>query len=1300
MEYRNKKAKQHSRGLLKRTLTMALLVSGLGGMALAATPNPAACVDDGKIWYNRYDGTGASYIATTQVKPNNAGSTASGDANTTNNQLIGDIAWGADGKLYALRDGINTNTSVLYSANPSSGALTPVSTLTYSSATSNFNTLGGLPNGNLLTAVGNYSNGGGIAAAIYVIDPAKSAQTVTSQIWGQGTSFMASGLKANGDDVFATGDIVYSKGKAYALFKTDPGVFGTPTTYIFTFTVDANYQPTGYTAKALTLPNGTGVTGGTGAGAKNSWGLALYNDTVYTSYQPGSGSDSTIYTVDPSTGQMSTTGYTYLTKSPYGLSTRPEPFGGYCPPSVTVQKTTIGGVGTFGFTGNNGFTPNTSVTPATASGGTAVSITTTTTNPTVAAPKVYLWDSGISATISESTIPSGWTYSGVTCTNGTTAITPTTSGSSFTISAADVQANSGGNITCTVTNKTTTITVNKLLGGNRINSNDQFTVQINNAAGTTLTSGTATTTTGTGSTVTAGTGTTGAYLATPGTAYTIAEAMASGSTSSLSQYASTVTCTNATAGGTDVSGVTTVGASITPKLGDAITCKITNTAKPPTVILKKVSNGAVGTFNFTLTGLNNASDTVTTSTAGTAATSTQTNTGTVGTAATITETVPSGWGYTSATCTDASGSTIVTSTANGITIPAANMTAGAVITCQVTNTLQPVIKLQKVSNGGTGTFNFKLSGLNNTNDTIQTTVAGAATSSSQTNTGTVGTAATITEDLTGLPGWAYDSTKLSCTNASGATVTTTASGTSGFTVPAASMTAGAVITCKVTNNRTTATLQLRKSWVSGKSGDIARIGATTNTGISPNTTLFSANASTNPTETVTGQSEVITVYTGDTFTLFAEKMDTGLLDNYTTLLTCTNTVSALSGTNGQVDNTLQINTADAGKTIVCTYKNTRKSATLQLQKTWVNGKTNDVASIGATSNVGSTGNTTGFTATAPNTATSNIATVYAGDVVTLPGETLTTGDLNNYVATLGCGSVSSTLSGTDAKANNNTLTVSNADAGKAILCTYNNSRIAQQFKLAKQWVNVPATDTVTKVSATTTGGTNSATFSTTAPTNVTGTAVTMYAGDSVTLPVETVTTGTASATYTTTVGCTGDTTLATAAAPQTVTISASSTAQGTTCTYTNTAANATADITLDKYVRNTNNADEKFNKTAGTGYPGNVLQYCIAYTSKGSALPNFKLTDLIPANTTYVDSSLFYVSPAPDFTQLNTSPTATALPSGATNNNGTFTQTYTRADKTQYNVTGPGVQLNYGTLPAGSTATPTTGAICFSAKVN
>ncbi|MCB0911419.1 MAG: hypothetical protein KDB60_07375, partial [Propionibacteriaceae bacterium] len=135
-------------------------------------------------------------------------------------------------------------------------------------------------------------------------------------------------------------------------------------------------------------------------------------------------------------------------------------------------------------------------------------------------------------------------------------------------------------------------------------------------------------------------------------------------------------------------------------------------APRPTIILRKTTLAAAGgPFGFTLTNTQQTTGTVTTTAAGTAV-QVDGDTGTAGTqafavanigsAVTIDETsFPSGWALTTATCTNASGTTVGTLSGTKYTIPAAQTVVGAVITCDYTNG-QPSISLTKTAGTATG----------------------------------------------------------------------------------------------------------------------------------------------------------------------------------------------------------------------------------------------------------------------------------------------------------------------------------------------------------------------------------------------------------------------------------------------------------------------------------------------------------------------------------------------------------------------------------------------------------------------
>lgn len=166
----------------------------------------------------------------------------------------------------------------------------------------------------------------------------------------------------------------------------------------------------------------------------------------------------------------------------------------------------------------------------------------------------------------------------LTCTNSTSGSTTAMPSNVTTTSYNFGALKFGDAVQCTFTETPFPhLTLSKALGsGGRQFVGDQFTMNISQGSTVVAT----TTTTGSGATVT--------NAATPqtqvaaATAYVLAEA-ASGTTT-LGQYTSGMVCTNAAASSTVLP--TTVGGSVTPQMGDIISCVITNT--------KRAANAALG----------------------------------------------------------------------------------------------------------------------------------------------------------------------------------------------------------------------------------------------------------------------------------------------------------------------------------------------------------------------------------------------------------------------------------------------------------------------------------------------------------------------------------------------------------------------------------------------------------------------------------------------------------------------------------------------------------------------------------
>ena len=198
--------------------------------------------------------------------------------------------------------------------------------------------------------------------------------------------------------------------------------------------------------------------------------------------------------------------------------------------------------------------------------------------------------SGLGLTISElmasgSASPISKYQGRLTCTNSNAGSTTPLPNNVVTTSYNFGALQFGDAVICSITNTAFPhIRVQKALGSNRRFSTDQFTVRINQ--GSTVVS--SATTTGATNVVTSGN--TGLVQVSAATAYTLDEIMSG--PGSLSQYNRSMACTNATNGIT-TSFPTSVPGTITPVMGDVITCTITNTATAANARLQVTKTSAV-----------------------------------------------------------------------------------------------------------------------------------------------------------------------------------------------------------------------------------------------------------------------------------------------------------------------------------------------------------------------------------------------------------------------------------------------------------------------------------------------------------------------------------------------------------------------------------------------------------------------------------------------------------------------------------------------------------------------------------
>lgn len=201
---------------------------------------------------------------------------------------------------------------------------------------------------------------------------------------------------------------------------------------------------------------------------------------------------------------------------------------------------------------------------------------------------------------------------------------------------------------------------------------------------------------------------------------------------------------------------------------ESITCTFTNRKIPDpdfaNIIVRKISQGGVRTFNYTTTGLTPQNFGLTTINPGVAVERSFADLNPGAVQISITETVPPEFALTSLQCTSATGQSVF-NTANA-TSTITKLDAGDVVTCTYTNTRRTgTVIINKTTVDGDGTFDFS-STINEIGD-FQLTTAGNTQTTTFNNVPT-GTFSVTEADPTGV---GFDFTGLQCTDPSGGTTT-------------------------------------------------------------------------------------------------------------------------------------------------------------------------------------------------------------------------------------------------------------------------------------------------------------------------------------------------------------------------------------------------------------------------------------------------------------------------------------------------------------------------------------------------
>ena len=413
-------------------------------------------------------------------------------------------------------------------------------------------------------------------------------------------------------------------------------------------------------------------------------------------------------------------------------------------------------------------------------------------------------------------------------------------------------------------------------------------------------------------------------LTTVGTATTVTETIPSGWSAALTSCTGTPAANYSFNAATGALAFTAAATSS----GNQLKCTITNT-KLPTIQLTKISNGAVGTFNFS--GDNGfGSDAVITATSGTGVNGVvKTLTAAAAATTTITEAIPAGYVVTAISCSGlGSGGTATPTLGTGkIVLDIAATAAGSNITCTFTNTKTPTVKLQKLTRGKSGgPFSFTQTGLASTPAPITTVTLAAEPAAPTPINATIGTGVTLNETVD--PN--FVTAGVTCSDANSAITLNSVpitSATATVSIPPGNIKAGADYTCLFTNDRI-ATVKVQKTTLGGFGGPFAF--TTTNLATTP-ANITTAAAST-PTPAAPTANNVSTL--GSAVTINEPAIGGFFLSS----ATCTDANSAVTNNTGLFTTltgttlTIPLGNVKAGADFTCVFSNTMGAPNLKVAK--------------------------------------------------------------------------------------------------------------------------------------------------------------------------------------------------------------------------------------------------------------------------------------------------------------------------------------------------------------------------------
>ncbi|PIE34247.1 MAG: hypothetical protein CSA55_01215 [Ilumatobacter coccineus] len=307
---------------------------------------------------------------------------------------------------------------------------------------------------------------------------------------------------------------------------------------------------------------------------------------------------------------------------------------------------------------------------------------------------------------------------------------------------------------------------------------------------------------------------------------------------------------------------------------------------------------------------------------------------------------------------------------------------------------------------------------------------------------TVFSGETVTISETVDPEYVSD---LTCVDESGLTVLALSDATSGLhQVP--SVADPKDVYCTFTNRLRSADLSVTKTWVNGAAGDATEL------------SVVSAQAGTDTATSTVGETPPTSVSQSiyaNTEVAISETMAGANTGSYASHITCVGDVDGDGVDETVVDEngtSASYTPGDTPVDVACTITNTRRRAMMTLRKEWVDAASGDSATIGATSEVGSSA----YIDSSPAGGSDSISfPVFSGEMVSL-SEVMAAGNAASYSATaLTCVGDTGTLTWTTGDLS---ATYEVSDDPADVTCTWTNTRDTHEVSVVKRWVGALAGD--------------------------------------------------------------------------------------------------------------------------------------------------------------------------------------------------------------------------------------------------